>query len=345
MEQQTEEIGMLDLMPHPTFCVENKVITRLNQAARKLFLREGLSLQPLLESGSEDYTAFSGGMLYLTLTIHGQRFGASVVRIGQEDVFTLDQQFESAQLRVLALAARELRGPLANAMLAAQHLANTAPAASQLNRSLYQLLRIVGNMSDASGVSPVFHPESRNITALFQEITEKAIALSEPTGIQISYTGPEEACTGCIDQQLMERAVLNMISNALKFTPRGGSIQLALHRSGKQFRFSVSDSGSGMSQQEQASLFIRYLREPTVEDTRHGIGLGMLLIRNTAACHRGAVLIDHPQGSGTRVTITFFSVPPDSASLHSKLLLADYAGEQDHALVELSEFLPYSFYE
>ena len=82
-----------------------------------------------------------------------------------------------------------------------------------------------------------------------------------------------------------------------------------------------------------------------MEDPRHGIGLGMLLIRNAAARHRGAVLVDRPQGGGTRVTITFFSAPVDSAALHSKLVTADYGGEQDHALIELSDFLPYSAYE
>lgn len=344
MEQQTEEIGMLDLMPHPTFCVEDRTVTRLNQAARKLFLREGLPIQALLESGDEDYAAFSGGMLYLTLIIHDQRFGASVVRIGREDVFTLDQQFESEQLRVLALAARELRGPLAGAMLAAQHMPHDT-ATGQLNRSLYQLLRIVGNMSDAAGSGPMFRPERVNANALFREIGEKAITLSEQTGIQISFTGLEEGAACCLDRQMMERAVLNMVSNALKFTPKGGNIQLALCRNGKQFRFSVSDSGSGITQQEQATLFTRYLREPTVEDPRHGIGLGMLLIRNAAAHHHGAVLVDHPQGCGTRVTVTFSSAPVDSAALHSKLMTADYGGEQDHALIELSDFLPYSVYE
>lgn len=343
MELQTDELGMLDLLPRPTFCVRSGSIVRLNQAARRLFLREGLSLQPLLESGGEDYGAFSGGLLYLTLTIGAQRFGASVVRIGQEDVFTLDQQFENEALRVLALAARELRSPLASAMLAAQQLERQTPCAGQLNRSLYQLLRIVGNMSDASGASPIFRPVEQSVTALFQEIAEKAAVLSEATGIRIHYSGPEKACVCCLDRQLMERAVLNMISNAMKFTPRGGSIGLSLHRSGKQFRFSAADSGTGITEKEQATLFSRYLREPTIEDPRHGIGLGMLLIRNTAARHGGAVLVDHPDGCGTRVTFTFASVPAGGTELRSPLL-TDYAGEQDHALIELSEFLPPEMY-
>ncbi len=344
MEQQTEGIEMLELVPNPVFCAAGGVIVRLNTPARKLFLREGLRIAPLFASGKGDYDAFSGGMLYLTVVIYGQRFGASVTRIGQEDVFTLDQPFDSEELRTLALAARELRAPLSNAMLSAQSLPEESEAASKLTRNLYQLLRIIGNMSDAAGLSPVFRPESQNVTALFQEIAEKAINLSASTGHTVTYSGLNAPCACCVDRQMMERAALNMLSNALKFTPAGGTIELSLRRNGEQFRFSVSDSGSGIPSQEQSSLFRRYLRQPAIEDIRHGIGLGMVLIRNTAAHHSGAVLVDHPNGSGTRVTITFSSAPEEQTQLRSKLLSADYAGEQDHALVELSEFLPYDIY-
>lgn len=344
MEQRTEEIELLELLPRPVFCAKEGLITRLNQPARKLYLREGLRVDALMEAGNENYAAFSGGLLYVTLTIHGQSFGASVVRMGDEDLFTLDQQFESEQLRVLALAARELRAPLTDAMLAAEQLSQDDVVRGKLNRSLYQLLRVIGNMSDASGSSLSFHPERRNVNAVFREIAEKITALSGTSGTEIIYTGLQTECSCVFDRQLMERAVLNMVSNALKFTPAGGTIHLLLRASGKQFCFSVTDTGSGIPEKEQATLFSRYLREPCLEDSRHGIGLGMLLIRNTAALHKGAVLIDHPAGSGARVTITFRSVGDDTALLHNALLAADYAGEQDHALIELSEFLPYDKY-
>lgn len=342
MEQLTDGTLMLELMLRPAFRVKNHTITGLNQSAAKLFLREGVSLDAILESGREEYDAFSGGMLCLTLNISGQRFGASVVRMDEEDVFLLDQQFENEQLRVLALAARELRAPLSSAMLAAQQL--TGERASQITRSLYQLLRIVGNMSDASGISPAFFPERQNIGALFREIGEKAAVLSETSGIHICYSGLAEEAICVVDRQMMERAVLNLLANARKFTPKGGEIQMALRRSGKQFRFSVTDSGSGIPEQERATLFSRYLRDPAIEDTRHGIGLGMLLVRNTAARHGGAVLVDFPEGSGTRVTMTFTDAPVDDSRLQARQPRADYAGEQDHALIELSEFLPLSYY-
>ena len=344
MDQRTEETELLELLPRPVFCVKNGIITRLNQPARKLYLREGLPVEALLEAGNENYAAYCGGLLYVTLAIHGQSFGASVVRVGDENLFTLDQQFESDELRILALAARELRAPLTDAMLTVQQLSLEDAAQSKLKRSLYQLLRVIGNMSDASGSSLSFRPERQNVDAVFREIAEKVTALTDTTGIQISYSGLQTDCSCVFDRQLMERAVLNMVSNALKFTPAGGAVHLLLRTSGKQFCFSVTDTGSGIPKADQATLFSRYLREPCLEDSRHGIGLGMLLIRNAAALHRGAVLVDHPEGTGTRVTLTFTSAPDDTAKLRTVLLGADYAGEQDHALIELSEFLPYSRY-
>ena len=332
MDQRTEETELLELLP------------RLNQPARKLYLREGLPVEALLEAGNENYAAYCGGLLYVTLAIHGQSFGASVVRVGDENLFTLDQQFESDELRILALAARELRAPLTDAMLTVQQLSLENAAQSKLKRSLYQLLRMIGNMSDASGSSLSFRPERQNVDAVFREIAEKVTALTDTTGIQISYSGLQTDCSCVFDRQLMERAVLNMVSNALKFTPAGGTVHLLLRASGKQFCFSVTDTGSGIPKEDQATLFSRYLREPCLEDSRHGIGLGMLLIRNAAALHRGAVLVDHPEKAGTRVTLTFTSVPDDTAKLRTVLLGADYAGEQDHTLIELSELLPYNRY-
>jgi len=146
------------------------------------------------------------------------------------------------------------------------------------------------------------------------------------------------------DYEKMGKTIYNLLSNALKYTPKGGQIQLALRQNGKQFRFSVTDTGPGIPQKEQATIFSRYLREPGIEDARNGIGLGMQLIRLAASRHLGAVLVDHPEGFGTRLTVTFSSVPECNRGLHAKLLGGDYAGEKDHTLIELSEFLPSELY-
>ena len=108
---------------------------------------------------------------------------------------------------------------------------------------------------------------------------------------------------------------------------------------------SETDSGSGIAQSVRSSVFSRYLRQPALEDSRYGIGLGMVLIRTAAAHHGGTVLIDQPEGAGTRITMTMSIRQSKQATLRSNVLRVDYAGERDHGLIELSECLPTELYE
>ena len=71
----------------------------------------------------------------------------------------------------------------------------------------------------------------------------------------------------------------------------------------------------------------------------------MVLIRTAAAHHGGAVLIDQPEGVGTRITMTMAIRQSKQATLRSNVLRVDYAGERDHGLIELSECLPTELYE
>lgn len=348
MEEQKEALGMLDLMIRPVFCVKEKKIVKVNPAAGKLFLSPGAEIQELLLTGKEEYAAFTEGCLYLTLNISGQPLGASVVRMEDMDVFLLEQDSDQGELRSLALAARELREPLSNIIISAERLGPQAnPEANEqiarLNRGLYQMLRIIGNMSDA-GRCAASRQETKNICSVLQEIFDKAQALVAHTGLTLSYEGLWESIYCLVDTEQLERAVLNTLSNAMKFTPKGGTIHAQLTRQGRMLRLSIQDSGSGIAEEILGSVFTRYLRQPAIEDSRHGIGLGMVLIRTAAANHGGTVLIDQPEGLGTRVTITLAIRQSDGSMLRSNVLHVDYTGERDHALVELAECLPPELY-
>ena len=270
------------------------------------------------------------------------------------DVFLLEQESDNGELRSMALAARELREPLTNVMITADSLfplcaaessPRTAEQVARLNRGLFQILRIIGNMSDAERCAAVSHQETVDIPALFAEFFEKAETLVSHTGITLTYEGPDQPIYGLADREQLERAVLNILSNAIKFTPKGGTVAAKLTRSGRMLRLSVTDSGSGIAQSVRSSVFSRYLRQPALEDSRYGIGLGMVLIRTAAAHHGGAVLIDQPEGVGTRITMTMSIRQSKQATLRSNILRVDYAGERDHGLIELSECLPTELYE
>lgn len=349
MVEQKEIFRMLDLMVQPGFCVKENKIAKVNKAAEGLFLTAGMEIGPLFVTGSQEYAAFTGGCLHLTLSFSGHSRGASVTRMGGWDIFVLDDESSMAELRSMALAARELRKPMDNLMTIADQLsARKDPAlaeeAARLNRGLYQMLRILSNMSDASRYSAVSHPETLEIGGVFQEIFEKAQVLAANTGITLTYEGLTETIYCLADAEQLERAVLNILSNALKFTPKGGSVHAALTRRGRMLRFSIQDTGSGIAENVLANIFRRYQRQPSIEDQRFGIGLGMVLIRSAAAHHGGTVLIDQPNGTGTRITMTLSIRQNESNTLRSNALRIDYAGERDHGLVELSDVLPAELY-
>lgn len=347
---EKENLTILELIPEPGFCVRDNRIVKVNTPAKKLSLTEGTDIRPLLCTGQQEYALFSGGCLTLTLRVGMALRETTVSRVEDMDVFLLDAQTEPAELRALALAARELRAPLSSVMagvfrLTAGELSEeNREIAAGLERGLYQLLRMVGNMSDAVNGVPVPRMEMWDVDALFREVMEKAQSLTQASGVRLTYTGLEQPVNTWADGQSLERAALNMLSNALKYTPEGGSIRASLTRQGRILCFSVSDSGSGIPGNIRSDLFRRYLRQPAIEDGRNGIGLGMVLIRAAAAAHGGTVLVDQPEGNGTRITMTI-AIRQAEAILRSNVLRVDYAGEQDHAMIELSDVLPNSAYK
>lgn len=349
---QKENITLLELIPYPGFCVRNHKIVKVNSPAARLGFVEGCEVIPLLLTGSTEYNRFQNGTLHLTLRAGVGIRGASVTRVEEEDVFLLDPETESDVLRALALAARELRAPLTGILANAVRLSEseklspeTSEVSARLNQGLYQLLRVVSNMSDA-GTGPLLSKqELLDADGLFREIAEKAGALMEGTGIRLTYQGLDTPVYTLARRQMLERAALNLLSNAIKFSPKGSEIKVSLARQGKLLSFSVQNGGDRIPEEIRSQLFRRYLRQPAIEDPRQGIGLGMVLIQSAATEHQGAVLVDHPEGAGTRVTMTIAIRQGGQTPLHSNILNVDYAGEQDHTLIELSEFLPPELFE
>ena len=345
MEEWKDTPDLLDLMVQPGFYVENFIIVRLNAAAEGLLLCQGMDVRPLIDSGLEDYTSFQGGCLYLRLKLSSTVVGASIIKQNGMDVFLLDTQECDSALQALSLAARELRGPLAAIIVSSETLRGEGPQLALLNRGIHQLLRIIGNMSDAGRAPSAARQETTEINALFSEILERTSILSETAGVTLRYQGLEQPTWCLVDREQLERAALNLISNALKFSQPGGRIDADLSKNGKMLRFSIRDNGPGFAQNLLGSVFNRYLRQPCIEEGRFGLGLGMVLVRTAAACHGGAVLIDQPDGSGARVSMTMAIRQDTSSILRSPVLRVDYAGEQDHALVELADCLPADLYK
>jgi signal transduction histidine kinase len=356
MEEINNTAGLIDLLERPAFCVRNGMILQTNPAASRLMIPTGVPVADLITTSLEDYQAFDDGFLYLTVSVNGHSCGASVTKINGFHIFAIEEPADREELAVMALAAQELREPLANVMAIADRLFPMAATENdpvlqdqiaRINRGLFQMLRVIGNMSDAARYSkPDNTPkETRDITALLDEVFRRAAELVEHAGIQIHFTNLSRELYCLVDEEKIERAVYNIISNAVKFTPKGGTIHAKLSRHENRLHLTLQDSGQGICPELRSNIYTRYLRGPGIEDSRFGIGLGMVLVRSAAAAHGGTVLLEQPENSGTRITMTMEIRQGSSTTLRSNILRVDYAGERDHGLIELSDCLPAFLYE
>lgn len=351
MDQISDIHGLLALMDRPAFCVSDGRIVAANAGAETYMLSPDQEISELLETGAAEYAEFTSGCLFLTLNIAGNRIGACVTRMREWDLFRLEETSDTPELQALALASRELRKYLHNLMSIPQKLLplaeDNADAQKQLahwNQGLYQLLRVAENMSDANRFSAgSARPELLDLTAVFRETFEKAASLMADAGFALEYQDLPQPVYGLGDRERLEKALFQMLSNAMKFTPKGGSICGKLTHRGDQLYLSVQDSGSGISGDLRGSLFSRYTRQPGLEDGRYGIGLGMVLIRAAAAAHGGTVLVDQPESGGTRVIFSMAvkTGPDRPGALRQRV---DFSGGWDAGLVALSESLPPEVY-
>ena len=356
MEQKESTSGMLDLMIQPAFTVKDGIIERVNDAAKKYCLEAGQSVSNILRTGKTEYQELDDGCLYLTLTIAGVPCGASVHRMDGFDLFTVEQEADQAELQAMALAAQELRAPLSGVMTVADQLfpvtdedddPEVKAQISRINRGLYQMLRIISNMSDAYRYSQQTETkmEVTNITQVVEEILSHSATLLSHGGTQLHFKNLEQEVFTLANREKMERAIHNMISNAVKFAGKGSPIEARFLRKGNMLFFSVQDRGSGIQQELRGTAHSRFRRVPGLEDNRFGVGLGMVMIRAAASAHGGTVLIDHPDGCGTRITMSMTIRQDVESIVRTNSLQIDYTGERDHTLIELSEVLPNSLYE
>lgn len=112
-----------------------------------------------------------------------------------------------------------------------------------------------------------------------------------------------------VDGPAMKRVLANLIGNALKFTPAGGTIKISGRKVFDGVEIDISDTGAGMAPHEVASLFERFVRLERHHEVA-GTGLGLFLVKSVVEAHGGAVRVSSEMGKGTTFTLALPAFPP-----------------------------------
>lgn len=354
MNSHVDIAELLALIREPAFYVTDGFVQVSNDAAVRLFIEPGMSITKLF-SPTVEYKDLIDGCMYFSASLNKHPYGITVQPVQDGCIYTLDSTSDDRELRTLALTAANMRQPLSAMIASADNLAQQLSTSDDpkvrehldyLNRNLTRMHRTLCNMSDvvqyAQGHSG--NMAMQDIVSVISSVFQHAQALAAHRGITFDYQLPQEPVYCVIDAQLLERAVYNMISNALKFSEANGTVLAKLVHSGHRISISITDQGCGIQPQLISSVFHRYQRCPGLDDGRFGLGLGLALVRCAAVIHNGTVLLDKPEGIGTRITLSFPITQTSSAILRSTGSSVDYAGGWDHALLELSDVLPSHLY-
>lgn len=349
--EPTANPKILQFIPQPAFLVKGGKITAINEAADELQIKVDTDVEELITTGIDEYRTFTSGKLYLEL-----KPGRAWVSLCKDyHLFTLDTQYSSPELRAFALASQHLRGPLSGAVSGTESLIqdedikdeNLKKRLGQINRNLYQLMRALCNMSDISqlGTTDCMNLEKQNAASVFQEIFEKAGNLAKSADRSIRFRCKEQAIVCIMDKDLLERAVLNLISNAIKFSPEGSTIQAVLNQNGNRLTFTIENEIKDGIRGIYGNAFHRFLREPGIESGEMGLGIGMSIVSRAVMAHNGTVLLNTTRNNRVKVIV---SIPLSISRevVKSPLeMLGGYTGGFDKYLIELSDVLPGGFYK
>jgi signal transduction histidine kinase len=245
------------------------------------------------------------------LSKDNQLIGVTVILV---DVTPLRRADEAKSSMVLTVS-HELRTPLTGVRMALSLLAGNGfgevsakqktliksarEESDRLNRIIENLLNI--SRLEAGRAQLQFRPMRASeivymaVDPLRPGFAEKSIALDVTVADPLANVN--------VDPQAISSALTNLLSNALKFTPPQGRVQVTCHNGNGQVNFSVADNGAGIPQQYRARIFEKFFRVPRTEGPT-GAGLGLTIAHEIVEAHGGELKFDSPQTGGTTFSFT-----------------------------------------
>lgn len=243
----------------------------------------------------------------------------------------------------------QLRGMLSGLYLAATALAPAEARekdaeldrkAAQLDQNYYQMLRLVNGLTAAARLdarTPLPRQEC-DLAGLIQEICDEAEQLARLLNLTLKFECALPQLICAVDPESIRQLLFQLLSNAFKFTPAGGSVTVSLRRQDEQALLEVADTGCGMDDLQLKVLFDRYTHKELRDPPPHGLGLGLPLCLRIAEDHGGRLMAESKIGIGSRFTMLFPIQHAKRSGLSDTKF--DYTGGFNRMLLGLADALP-----
>ena len=250
--------------------------------------------------GTADLARLLGNVTFLERPIRIRSMVASV----HAAIRSRRRQYEArraieARDTFLAMLGHELRNPLGAIRLATAMLERKVPPGSFpkefaiIERQAQHLTRLVDDLLDVARVTQgkvTLARERLNVVEVARFAFEAQEVQAHQHGLSYAFSASPDVVSVEGDRQRLEQVFGNLITNAIKYTPRGGAIRLSVEREGDEAVVRVSDTGLGIAPEMVGHLFEAFAQaDRTLARTEGGIGLGLALVRNLVQLHSGKV--------------------------------------------------------
>ncbi|SHH80236.1 PAS domain-containing sensor histidine kinase [Clostridium grantii] len=178
-----------------------------------------------------------------------------------------------------------------------------------IKQNCYRLTKLVNNIVDISKIESGYfeiHLSNENIVSIIEGIVQSVAGFVESKGLSIVFdTNVEDKIIAC-DPNGIERVMLNLISNAIKFSNKGDTIFIDLYDKGETVDIIVKDTGIGISKENLEIVFQRFKQDDkSLSINSGGTGIGLCLVKSIVEMHKGSILLDSEEGKGSKFTIKF----------------------------------------
>lgn len=187
-------------------------------------------------------------------------------------------------------------------------LDNLSKYSSNIKQNCYRLLRLINNLIDLNKIDSGFmelNLQKGNIIEVIEEITLSTSDYVQSMSRNLIFDTDTEEKFMCFDSEKLERILLNLISNAIKFTEAGDTITINLYDKDTCLIISVKDNGIGIKETKLKEIFERFKQiNPLLSRTHEGSGIGLSLVKSLVEIHKGTITVNSTYNVGSEFIIT-----------------------------------------
>lgn len=274
----------------------------------------GLTVNAVTAAGIGPFAEYGtyGGLVVAQVCLAAAAFAGLTVMALSHDLVSLREldQHRTAMANVLA---HELKTPLTVIIGNAERLEPDAPSERTLSaRGAIErgARRIAKTIDDMLALAQIDDPNAPRVLVqvdlgeLVTEAVELNGAAAERAGVHVRAVLGDRPTLVTGDRDELDKMVNNLISNAVKYTPAGGTVTVACSFDGDQAVLVCQDEGIGIAMEDQARLFDEFFRSPDpAAQARPGTGLGLSIVRRVVERHHGSITVDSELGAGSTFTV------------------------------------------